>query len=143
MATEEEEAPPRAAPLVAPRVAVFRGTERTLREAAAAFGAADVVVGVHGAALSNLVFCRQAALNASAANVSAVVVPAAPPPVALVEIALLEPMYRHFVHLAAALGVEYWAVEGLGPSQFEASGLRVDASAVADTVRAALHARHL
>ena len=125
--------------MVAPRVVVFRGNERTLRDAVRIFGAADVVVGVHGAALSNVVFCRQQQQEQHQQGSNATAAP--PPPVALVEIALLEPMYRHFVHLAAALGLEYWAVEGLGPHQFEASGLRVDARAVADTVEAALLAR--
>ena len=100
---------------------VFRAKDHTLRGAAALFHRAAVVVGVHGAALANAVACR--------------------PRAALVELALPEPMYRHYVHLAAALDLAYWAVDDLGFDSFERANLTVSADRVAHTVRAALVAQ--
>eukprot|EP00941_MAST-03F_sp_MAST-3F-sp1_P001582 g1582.t1 len=78
----------------------FRGQESTLRSAVHLFSNAKVVIGIHGGAMSNLIFCKRGTT--------------------LIEVALAEPMYRHYMHLAAALDLNYWiAGAPLPPGNFE------------------------
>lgn len=81
---------------------------------------AAVVVGVHGAGLTNAMFAPRGA--------------------ALVEVALAEAVYgSYYRHLASALGLRYAAVRGqVAPRGFYGS-LDVDVGAVVGAVRAALH----
>jgi hypothetical protein len=44
-----------------------------------------------------------------------------------VELALKEPLYRHFMHLAAAVDLQYWALDLFPPEQFDRKGLVVPA----------------
>jgi capsular polysaccharide biosynthesis protein len=67
----------------------------TVAEEVAAFGAADVVVGVHGAGLTNMVFCRPGTL--------------------VVELTPRGLVYPTFVKLAAAAGVEHHVLVGREP----------------------------
>ena len=70
-------------------------------------------MGVHGGAMANAVFCA--------------------PGAALVEVALAEPMYRHYMHLAAALGLRYWiAGPPLAPGHFDRAGLSLPVDAIVD-----------
>ena len=64
-------------------------------EAVRLFALASIVVGVHGAALSNVLFCRGGA--------------------SLVEVTMRRAFgfplgFRDYAHLAAAIGLRYWAV---------------------------------
>jgi hypothetical protein len=105
--------------LPALRARAFAGRAVTLAQSARAFARARVVVGVHGAGLSNIVFCR--------------------PGARVLELALPEPQFRHFMHLAAALGLPYRAVLHLPPSSFHARAVHAPPLAVARAVRAALN----
>eukprot|EP00936_MAST-01D_sp_MAST-1D-sp1_P000341 g341.t1 len=76
-------------------IRVFRGSATPVLEQVRIFGEADIVVGVHGAALSNVVFSRSGA--------------------ALVEVTMRRAFgypvgFRDYAHLAAAMGLRYWAV---------------------------------
>lgn len=64
------------------------GTEG-MSQAAHLFGRAAVVVGSHGAGLSNIIFCESCSL---------------------IELALESAQMRYFAHLAMALGLEYQAL---------------------------------
>ena len=68
-------------------VAVFDGGDATPLDAVALFRRADVVVGVHGAALANALFCA--------------------PKTTLVEFGFAASAARHYEHLAFALGLRY------------------------------------
>ena len=84
-----------AAHSTAVEVVSFHGRETPFAEAVQVFGSADVVLGVHGAALSNAVFCRSGT--------------------ALVEVTMRRGFgfpigFRDYAHLAAALDLSYYAI---------------------------------
>jgi hypothetical protein len=94
-------------------VTALRPAEVAMADARRALAEATVVVGVHGGAMANAVFCA--------------------PGAALVEVALAEPMYRHYMHLAAALGLRYWiAGPPLAPGHFDRAGLSLPVDAIVD-----------
>ena len=97
------------------------------------------MVGVHGAAISNILFMRVPRYAHAPAHPHAQAVVLPPP--ALLE--LTQPSgysfptgFRDYAHLASALGVAYWALplEQVG----YAAGVRVDVPAVTSAVDAAL-----
>lgn len=65
----------------------FDGTQRDILSAVAIFRSASVVVGVHGAALANSLWCQPTAL--------------------LIELGFDNAAARHYEHLAAAVGISY------------------------------------
>ena len=69
------------------RVIKHEGGDSSIRKAISTFSAADVVVGVHGAGLSNILFCT--------------------PGTTLIEFGFTNPMSTHFEHVAKSLGVIY------------------------------------
>ena len=66
------------------------GAQGGVRAAAAIFGGAAVVAGVHGGALANLVFCRAGAL--------------------VMELSFGDPFTQHYAHAATALGLRHMAL---------------------------------
>lgn len=72
------------------RIVLFRGSESDIKETIALFASAAAVVGVHGGALANIVFCA--------------------PGTPVVEIGLRAPQTRHFLHASQALGLDYHLV---------------------------------
>merc|ERR1712232_1491172 len=54
------------------------------------FSKSGIVIGAHGAALANALFCRS--------------------PAALIEITMPQPHAHYYAHLAAALGLIYWSL---------------------------------
>jgi hypothetical protein len=72
----------------------FDGTQKDIQATIRLFRRAQVVVGVHGGALSNILFCTPAADGAT-------------PGTLLVELGTLSPLLRHFEHAAVALGHAY------------------------------------
>lgn len=68
-------------------IALFDGDSSSVRETIALFSRATVVVGVHGGALANIVFCGEGAT--------------------VVELGLRSPATRHYAHAAMALGLQY------------------------------------
>lgn len=68
-------------------VVVFDGDKAKVADAIALFSRAAVVVGVHGGALANTVFCRQGTR--------------------VIELGLRSPATRHYAHAAFALGLGY------------------------------------
>ncbi|KAF4678082.1 hypothetical protein FOL47_005361 [Perkinsus chesapeaki] len=65
----------------------FDGAEQRPREAVELFSRAAVVVGVHGAGLSNILFCRKGT--------------------AVIELGFATPLSWHYMYLAEALGLRY------------------------------------
>lgn len=93
-------------------VVVWSGREG-MQRAAELFGSAAVVVGSHGAGLSNMMLCQKCSV---------------------VELSVKSAQMRYFAHLAAALGFEYEALLTL-------DGFRMNASAnLAEVVRAVIRA---
>ena len=88
-------------------------------EAAALFERAAVVVGVHGAALANVVFCRAGT--------------------ALVEVPMKEPCFRDYTHAAMALDLRYFVLDDLPENAYHAA-VRVEPTRLATVVRAAARA---
>ena len=74
-----------------------------------------MVIGLHGAGLSNVIFCSEGT--------------------PLVELALPEPTMRFFAHAAMALSLPYWAVY-VAPDSFRKS-IVVDIPQVVQTTRLA------
>lgn len=66
---------------------LFRGGESNIKETIALFASAAAVVGVHGGALANIVFCAPGTL--------------------VIEIGLRAPQTRHFLHASVALALDY------------------------------------
>ncbi|CAM9256720.1 unnamed protein product [Chrysoparadoxa australica] len=95
----------------------FNGAEEGFAKGIEVFSRAKVVVGAHGAALTNTVFCS--------------------PGTVLVEARLPEAGFDMFEHIAASVGVAYRAVM-LPLNQYD-SQLMLDAGAMAEAVRQALH----
>ena len=77
-------------------VQVFHGRGTPLRDQIRSFREADIVVGVHGAGLTNIVFCRPGA--------TVLEIPLANRPAS-------EGAY--FGHIAVSLGLSYWAFDDL------------------------------
>ena len=104
--------------LAGPRVdvRVFDGAARTPAEAVALFRAADVVVGVHGAALANALFCA--------------------PGATLVEFGFASAAARHYEHLAFAVGLAHVRV----PLAADARSVSAKVVAVGDAHVAAVRA---
>ena len=69
---------------------VFDGAEMLIEEAIDLFASATIVVGVHGGALSNILFCRPGAM--------------------LLELSVQSSVARHYEHAAVALGLRYASV---------------------------------
>ena len=89
-------------------VQVFVANQTTSRQAAELFASASLVVGLHGAGLSNVIFCA--------------------PGTPLVELALPEPTMRFFAHAAVALSLPYWPLfleEDLFRKDIEVNALEV------------------
>jgi capsular polysaccharide biosynthesis protein len=66
----------------------FRASEETFEQTVAKFAAAKVIIGVHGAGLSNMLF--------------------SPVDCAVVELAMATPRHRDYMHLSQALDLNYW-----------------------------------
>ncbi|KAF4708610.1 hypothetical protein FOZ62_029926 [Perkinsus olseni] len=77
----------------------FDGAEAGAKEAVALFSRAAVVVGVHGAGLSNILFCKEGA--------------------AVVELGFANPLVWHYMYIAEALGLRYERVLLDGAGQDE------------------------
>jgi capsular polysaccharide biosynthesis protein len=69
---------------------LFRGSESNIQETIALFASAAAVVGVHGGALANIVFCAHGT--------------------PVIELGLRAPQTRHFLHASLALGLDYHLV---------------------------------
>eukprot|EP00944_MAST-04C_sp_MAST-4C-sp1_P007806 g7806.t1 len=69
------------------RVIKHEGGDSSIRKAISTFSVADAVVGVHGAGLSNILFCT--------------------PGTTLIEFGFTNPMSTHFEHVAKSLGITY------------------------------------
>jgi capsular polysaccharide biosynthesis protein/tetratricopeptide (TPR) repeat protein len=76
-----------------------RGSDWDMRRTVLEYGRADIVVGVFGGALANIVFCEATAH--------------------VVEISLQEPAYRTYMHAAAALGLRFWVVTDAPENSYE------------------------
>ena len=98
-------------------LAVHGGASASLDDDIRLFHRARVVVGVHGAGLTNMLFCA--------------------PGAAVVELGVTEPCCGMYRHMARALGLRYAAHE-LGQSAFHLSHVHVDVASVARLVRQAL-----
>ena len=98
---------------------VFHGSTVALVEAAALFARSAVVVGVHGAALANVLFC----------------VPGA----ALVELPMKEPCFRDYAHASMALGLQYFILDDVPENAYH-KAVRVEPARLAAVVRAAARA---
>jgi hypothetical protein len=82
------------------RVVEFDGDGSSAAATAALFGGAAAVVGVHGGALANVLFCARGAR--------------------VVELGSASPYARHYVHAAEALGLEHVTIPagiGVGAAQ--------------------------
>ncbi|KAF4733724.1 hypothetical protein FOZ62_026203 [Perkinsus olseni] len=100
----------------------FDGAEACAKDAVALFSRAAVVVGVHGAGLSNILFCKEGA--------------------AVVELGFANPLVWHYMYVAEALGLRYERVLLDGAGQDErAMGKKkvsVNVEAAVSAVRRAL-----
>ena len=76
-----------------------------------------MVIGVHGAALSNIVFCPQGA--------------------AVVEITMKEPCFRDYTHATQALGLSYFVLDDLPLNSYHAR-VHVDPKRLAALTREAV-----
>ena len=65
----------------------FNGLKETTQSAISMFSKANVVIGIHGAGLSNVLFCK--------------------PGTILIEFGFTNPMSCHFEHIAKSLGIKY------------------------------------
>ena len=77
-------------------------SDRPIREAAELMGRAALIVGVHGAGLTNVLFTTASSK------------------VAMVELSTRSRFHRHFRHMSAALGVSWWAFTDVPPASFDA-----------------------
>lgn len=89
-------------------------------EAAKLFSGASLVLGLHGAGLSNAIFCRDGT--------------------PLVELALPEPTMRFFAHAAMALSLPYWPIF-LDSDSFH-KDVTVDTMNIVKVVRSAWESRN-
>jgi hypothetical protein len=96
---------------------VFHGFGTPILDAAALFGRARVVIGVHGGSLANIVFCKEGS--------------------SVIEIALPELQYRMYLHMAMALGLHYHMLIHLPEGAFH-SEVSVDTSAVVIALQEAM-----
>jgi hypothetical protein len=103
-------------------------SQRPIRDAAALMQRAALVVGVHGAGLSNVLFASLGAVGSGARAFEEARAPSAArraPPrarrTALLELATRSPYHRHFFHASAALGVEWWAFTDVPDAAFDAA----------------------
>lgn len=102
-------------------IRIFDGGEATPLEAAALFGRAKVVVGVHGAALANALFCDETAV--------------------LVELGFRAAAARHYEYLAFALGIGYERIPlDADARSVAAKRVSVGDDAIKAAVRAAVRA---
>ena len=84
-------------------VTVFEGHRLPFREQMAVFQRAQLIVGAHGAGLTNAIFASPASSGTPAAT--------------LVELPLRNaPTYAYFGHIAAAVGLDYWVLPGMNSS---------------------------
>eukprot|EP00947_MAST-08B_sp_MAST-8B-sp1_P001788 g1788.t1 len=84
-------------------VTVFEGHRLPFREQMAVFQRARLIVGAHGAGLTNAIFASPASSGTPAAT--------------LVELPLRNaPTYAYFGHIAAAVGLDYWVLPGMNSS---------------------------
>jgi hypothetical protein len=116
---------------------VFHGSKTPLLQAVRLFSRAKIVVGVHGAALANLVFLTPApALRSQGKGTCRSSTPVTP---ALLEVTMptgyeYPTGFRDYAHLAAALGITYWVLpqaRGVG----YAAAVEVDLPAVLEAVQ--------
>ncbi|EER18355.1 hypothetical protein Pmar_PMAR005265 [Perkinsus marinus ATCC 50983] len=103
----------------------FDGAEEGAERAVAMFSRAAVVVGVHGAGLSNILFCSEGTT--------------------VIELGFANPLVRHYMYIAEALGLSYERVllEGAGRDE-RAMGKKkvaVDVEAAVEAVRRAIEGR--
>ena len=97
----------------------FDADAQRLDSTAAIFSRASAVVGVHGGALANFIYCARGA--------------------ALVEIGGRSPFATHYAHAAAALGLDYSAVAaGAGVGAAEVALTREVIAAAAEALADAL-----
>lgn len=103
----------------------FDGAEEGAERAVTMFSRAAVVVGVHGAGLSNILFCSEGTT--------------------VIELGFANPLVRHYMYIAEALGLSYERVllEGAGRDE-RAMGKKkvaVDVEAAVEAVRRAIEGR--
>jgi capsular polysaccharide biosynthesis protein len=102
------------------RVHVFHGAPDATRDAIRLFRKADVVIGPHGGALANIVFC--------AASTS------------VLEFCLSQAWARYFAHLALALDQDYWVLPPRNVTGYN-HHMHIDVALLEDTLRAMLRRR--
>jgi tetratricopeptide (TPR) repeat protein len=88
--TERQNASAAAAGLPRLQLWIFKGESTSMADTVAMFAKAAIVVGVHGAGLSNVAFCK--------------------PGAALLEVSMPSPHLRMYMHVAAALDLRYWVL---------------------------------